>query len=151
MSVLASVQEAMEESEGLLGLELTWEELKNQLVVAVDALSVSLPPTSSAQVTALYLDQMVTKIKEDAYEHSHIMERLIEETNIQISSPKNELENVKKPGAIVNVRTSTMHPVPCVSFLLQTRTASHVVIPLLNAKVVCRISTWQSCSRKQYH
>ena len=71
MSVLASVEEAMEESEGLLGLELTWEELKNQLVVAVDALSVSLPPTSSAQVTALYLDQMVTKIKEDAYEHSH--------------------------------------------------------------------------------
>ena len=60
------------------------------------------------------------------------MERLIEEANIQISLLKNELENVKKPGAIVNVRTSTMHPVPCVSSLLQTRTASHVVIPLLN-------------------
>ena len=45
-------------------LEPTWEELKDQLVVAVDFLSTSLPPTSSAQVTALDLDtdQVVTKI-----------------------------------------------------------------------------------------
>ena len=50
----------------------------------------------------------------------------------RIPSPKNKLENVKRPSASVNVRTSTMHPVPCVSFLLQTRTASHVVTPLLN-------------------
>ena len=31
--VLARVEEAMKESEGLLGLEPTWEELKDQLVV----------------------------------------------------------------------------------------------------------------------
>ena len=64
---------------------------------------------------------------------------LIDEANIQISALKAEHENVKKPSAIVNVRTSTMRAVLCVPFILQTRTscgglwdASHVVIPLLN-------------------
>ena len=51
MSVVACVEEAMEELEGLLGLEPTWKKLKDQLVVVVDALSVPLPPTSSAQAT----------------------------------------------------------------------------------------------------
>ena len=87
-SVLACVEEATEESECLLGLEPTWEALKVQCLVAVDALPVSSPPTSSAQVAALDLDQMVTKIKEDAHEHSNIIERLIQEANIQISSLK---------------------------------------------------------------
>ena len=72
MSVLAYVEEDMWESEGLLCLEPTWEELADQLVVAVDALSASVPPTSSAQVTALALVQAI--------------ERFIEEANIQISS-----------------------------------------------------------------
>ena len=59
-----------------------------------------------------------------------------EEANIQISSLKTKLENVKKPGAVVKARTSTVHAVP---FNLQSRTscgwlwnASHVVIPLFN-------------------
>ena len=58
MSFLACVEEAMEESAGLLLLEPTWEELKDELVVVVDALSASLPPTSSAQVTALDRDHI---------------------------------------------------------------------------------------------
>ena len=62
MSVLAFVEGAMEESGGLLCLEHTWEELKDQLVVAVDALSAPLPHPSSAEVTALDLDQIVTRI-----------------------------------------------------------------------------------------
>ena len=108
MSVLACVD-----------VEPTWEELKDQLMVAVDALSVSLPPTSSAQVTAQDLDQIFTKIKEDAYEHA--FHRGGEHPDIFVE------KNVKKLGVIVYVR------------LLQTCTscgwlwnASHVVIPLLN-------------------
>ena len=49
---LAYVEDAMGEFDGLLGLEPTWAVMKDQLLVVVDALSVSLPPTSSAQVTA---------------------------------------------------------------------------------------------------
>ena len=149
-------------SEGLLGLEPTWEKLKDQHVVAEDALSASVPSTSSAQVTALDLDQMVANIKEDAYELSHSIERLME-ANIQISSLATETEHAKKPGAIINLRTSMMHPVPCVPFILQTRTscgwlwnASHVVILTCllaprTAMIVCRMSTWQSCSHRHEH
>ena len=83
MYVLGYVEGATNESEGLLGLEPTREELKDQFVVAVDALSVPLPPTSSARVTALDLDEMV---------HSHVNERLIEEASNQISSWKIDFE-----------------------------------------------------------
>ena len=51
-----SVEEAMEESEDVLRLEPTWEKLKGKLLVVVDALSVSLPLTFSAQFTVLDLD-----------------------------------------------------------------------------------------------
>ena len=56
--MLANVEEDTWESEGVLCLERTWEELTDQLVVAVDALSASMPTTSSAQVTALVLVQV---------------------------------------------------------------------------------------------
>ena len=73
----------------------------------------SRPPLKSQ---FLDLDKMVTKVKENVYERSHVIVRLIEEANIGISSLKTELEHAKKPDAIVNGRTSTMHAVPCVSF-----------------------------------
>ena len=151
MSVLASVEEAMEESEGLLGLEPTWKELKDQLVVAVDALSVSLLPTSSAQVTALYLDQMVTKIKEDARSVSsrrRTSRSLHRKTSLRMS---------RGP-----VRVSTYARARCIQFLvflfffrlaLHRTWSLHCSMTLTclpaprPAKVVCRISTWQSYSR----
>ena len=85
MYVLAFVEGATNESESLLGLEPMREELKDQLVVAVDALSVALPPTSSARVTAVDFYQMASNTNEDACEHSHVNERLIEEANNKIS------------------------------------------------------------------
>ena len=78
-------------------MEPTWEELKDQPLVAADAVSVSLPPTSFVQVTALDHDKFVTNIKEGACGHSQVNERLMEEANIQISSLKTELQNVKNP------------------------------------------------------
>ena len=113
MSALAYVKQDMWEFEGLLCLEPTWEELTDQLVVAVDALSASMATTSSAQVTALALVQAI--------------ERFIEEANIQISSFLNGLENVKMPSAILNVRASRMHAVlcvPCTPIHTPTRTFS---------------------------
>ena len=59
-SVVANVEEAMEESESLVGLEPTWEEMKDQLLVALDALSVAIL-TFTAQVTALDLDNLSRK------------------------------------------------------------------------------------------
>ena len=117
MYVLAFVEGATNESEGLLGLEPTREELKDQFVVAVDALSVPLPPTSSARVTALDLDQMV---------HSHVNERLIEEASNQISSWKIDFEKAKEAWCDCQ-RTHETHD-GC-GWLWN---ASHVVIPLLN-------------------
>ena len=55
MSVLANVEEEMWESEGPLCLEHTWEELADQLVVAVDALSASVPPPRPLLKSRLWL------------------------------------------------------------------------------------------------
>ena len=135
MPVVVYVEEAMEEPEDLQSLEPT---LENQLVAVVDALSASVPPTSSARVTALGLDQIVAQ-KSKRMHTNFRTPPSTEEANIQIFSSNTELDNVKKLGAVINVRTSMMHAVPCVAFVLQTRTsygwlwnASHVVTPLLN-------------------
>ena len=48
---LSFVEEAMEECEDVRGLEPTWEELKDQPLVAVDALSKSLLFTSSTHAS----------------------------------------------------------------------------------------------------
>ena len=63
MPVQACVEEAKEESQVLLGLEPTWEELKDQLVLSMDALSASAPHTSPAQVTALDLEKLSRRAK----------------------------------------------------------------------------------------
>ena len=113
---------------------------------------------------------MSRRVKEDACGHLHIMERLIEEAKRTSRSlrEKTELEKLKMLGVIVNIRTNTMLAVPCVPFILQTRTccawhwnASHVVIPLRDdtdfascaqaCNSVGRIATWQSCSRRHQH
>ena len=96
-------------------------------------------PPAAVQLHIYAAEGRFRRCHENPHEPSHIIERLIEEANIQISSLKTELEKMKKLGATVNVRMSTMHAVPCVLFILQTRTlcgwqwnASHVVIPLLS-------------------
>ena len=43
-------------------------------------------------------DQIFTDIKEDARQHPHIIERLFEEANIEISALGTDLEYVKKSG-----------------------------------------------------
>ena len=68
--------------------------------------------TSSTQASSVFvLDKVVAKVTEDVYEHSHIIEGLIDEANIRISALKTELENMKKPATIVNLRTGTVHAV----------------------------------------
>ena len=97
----------MEECGYLRCLEPIWEELKDQLLVAVDAFCKSLPFTSSTQVSVFDLDRVVAKVEEGADEHSHVIEAVIEEANIQISTLKTEHDNFKKLAAIVFLRTDT--------------------------------------------
>ena len=80
---MANVEEAMEESESLVGLEPTWEEMKDQLLVCFGRpFSCHTHVHCSGHCSGS--GQLVTEITEDAYEHSHVIERLIEKANVQI-------------------------------------------------------------------
>ena len=104
----------MEESEDLRGLEPTFEGLKDQLLVAVDALSVSLPLTSSARVTVLDVGKKLSRKKERR--PTNIC------TSLSVSSWGRTFRSLhEKPSSRMSRSTITIHAVPRVPFILQAR------------------------------
>ena len=55
---------------------------------------------SSAHVTVLDLDELVEKVKEDAWEPSDVMVRIIEMVNVRMSSRRNCCKDKREQGNV---------------------------------------------------